>query len=148
MATPDEHWGHTSITETNRHKGHTSITGPRLLISVILVQCVTDVLSEFCRCVMCNKKVCSPARSPQRANHPGLSEVDFLLLMWFLLYCLFVLPHMDIRTISRFLLNLDEWKRGIRWIIAGLICLLSSTAHVRWTNLPEELTARCHICTF
>uniref|UniRef100_W5UIS2 Calmin n=1 Tax=Ictalurus punctatus TaxID=7998 RepID=W5UIS2_ICTPU len=60
------------------------------------------------RCVMCNKKVCSPARSPQRANHPGLSEVDFLLLMWFLLYCLFVLPHMDIRTISRFLLNLDE----------------------------------------
>lgn len=73
-----------------------------------LVQCVTDVLSEFCRCVMCNKKVCSPARSPQRANHPGLSEVDFLLLMWFLLYCLFVLPHMDIRTISRFLLNLDE----------------------------------------
>ncbi|MCJ8737180.1 hypothetical protein PDJAM_G00021210 [Pangasius djambal] len=60
------------------------------------------------RCVMCNKMVCSPARSPQRANHPELSEVDFLLLMWLLLYCLFVLPHMDIQTISRFLLNLDE----------------------------------------
>ncbi|KAB5562606.1 hypothetical protein PHYPO_G00019820 [Pangasianodon hypophthalmus] len=60
------------------------------------------------RCVMCNKKVCSPVRTPQRANHPELSEVDFLLLMWLLLYCLFVLPHMDIRTISRFLLNLDE----------------------------------------
>ncbi|XP_060789680.1 calmin isoform X2 [Neoarius graeffei] len=60
------------------------------------------------RCVMCNKKVCSPARSPQHANRPELSEMDFLLLMWLLLYCLFVLPHMDIRTISRFLLNLDE----------------------------------------
>ncbi|XP_047677344.1 calmin isoform X2 [Tachysurus fulvidraco] len=60
------------------------------------------------RCVMCNKKVCSPARAPQRADRPVLSEVDFLLLMWLLLYCLFVLPHMDIRTISRFLLNLDE----------------------------------------
>ncbi|KAK3563509.1 hypothetical protein QTP86_030371 [Hemibagrus guttatus] len=60
------------------------------------------------RCVMCNKKVCSPARSPQRANQPALSEIDLLLLMWLLLYCLFVLPQMDIRTISRFLLNLDE----------------------------------------
>ncbi|KAM9466313.1 uncharacterized protein clmna isoform 1-T1 [Clarias gariepinus] len=60
------------------------------------------------RCVMCNKKVCSAARTPQRPNHPGLSEVHFLLLMWLLLYCLLVLPHMDIRTISRFLLNLDE----------------------------------------
>ncbi|TSV68150.1 hypothetical protein Baya_13427 [Bagarius yarrelli] len=60
------------------------------------------------RCVMCNKKVCSPAPSPRRANRADFSEVEFLLLMWLVLYCLFVVPHLDLRTISRFLLNLDE----------------------------------------
>lgn len=46
--------------------------------------------------------------SPESSCEVALSEMDLLLLMWLLLYCLFVLPQIDIWALPSLLLNLEE----------------------------------------
>ncbi|XP_022529007.2 calmin [Astyanax mexicanus] len=46
--------------------------------------------------------------SPESSSEVALSEMDLLLLLWLLLYCLFVLPQIDIWALPSLLLNLEE----------------------------------------
>ncbi|XP_036449833.1 calmin [Colossoma macropomum] len=54
------------------------------------------------------RKESSPAGSSESSCEVALSEIYLLLLMWLLLYCLFILPQIDIWAIPSLLLNLEE----------------------------------------
>lgn len=55
-----------------------------------------------------SRKTSVSTGSPESSCEVALSEMDLLLLMWLLLYCLFVLPQIDIWALPSLLLNLEE----------------------------------------
>ncbi|XP_072545119.1 uncharacterized protein clmna isoform X2 [Salminus brasiliensis] len=54
------------------------------------------------------RKPSVPTGGSESSREVALSEIYLLLLMWLLVYCLFVLPQIDIWTLPSLLLNLEE----------------------------------------
>ncbi|XP_076834207.1 uncharacterized protein clmna isoform X2 [Brachyhypopomus gauderio] len=58
-------------------------------------------------CVLCNRKMIIPATIPEDTRQTALSDTYLLLAAWLLVYCILVLPQMDLWTIPSLLLNLE-----------------------------------------
>ncbi|KAL7862469.1 hypothetical protein SRHO_G00139100 [Serrasalmus rhombeus] len=89
------------------------------------------------------RKEGSPAGSSESSCEVALSEIYLLLLMWLLLYCLFILPQIDVWAIPSLLLNLEEPRTNVEGILSPAVTTHQHCEDPLAVCLGEGRVAEC-----